>query len=226
MMRSFSSRPDTAVVDEPFYAHYLLQTGISHPGREQVISSCETDWRKVLAAITGPIPQGKGVWYQKHMAHHMLPHMDAQAMIESDAMIHAFLIREPAEVISSYTKVHPSMTLAETGLPYQVDLFSRANRVTGKTPPVIDSRDLLADPRRTLGRLCEAVGIGFDDRMLSWATGPHPSDGCWAPHWYSSVYESTGFEPYQAKPVTVREDLQPMLKAANALFAELHQHRL
>ena len=33
MMRSFENRPDTAVVDEPFYAAYLATTGAIHPLR-------------------------------------------------------------------------------------------------------------------------------------------------------------------------------------------------
>ena len=31
MMRSFGSRSDTFVTDEPFYAHYLAETGADHP---------------------------------------------------------------------------------------------------------------------------------------------------------------------------------------------------
>ncbi len=34
MLRSFGSRPDTFVSDEPLYAHYLKVTGIAHPGRD------------------------------------------------------------------------------------------------------------------------------------------------------------------------------------------------
>ena len=75
MMRSFENRGDCAVVDEPFYAHYLQQTGLDHPGRDAVIAAGETDWRKVVASLTGPAPAGKAVFYQKHMTHHMLPHI-------------------------------------------------------------------------------------------------------------------------------------------------------
>ena len=32
MMRSWGNRPDTAVCDEPLYAHYLLHTTTVHPG--------------------------------------------------------------------------------------------------------------------------------------------------------------------------------------------------
>src|SRR5215212_9738666 len=75
LMRSFSSRDDTTVLDEPFYAHYLRETGIAHPGREQVMAAQENDWQKVMQHIIGPVPRGKAIWYQKHMAHHMLPHI-------------------------------------------------------------------------------------------------------------------------------------------------------
>jgi hypothetical protein len=226
LMRAFSSREDTAVLDEPFYAHYLRETGIAHPGREKVIAAYENDWKKVTDFITGPAPGVEHVWYQKHMAHHMLPHIDSQRLIADGALTHAFLIRDPAEVITSYTKVHGEMSLAETGLPYQVDLFERARRATDKTPPVIDARDLLIDPKRTLSRLCEALGIHFTEEMLSWPKGPHSSDGNWAPYWYESVYKSTGFAPYRAKAERVPAALAPMYERALELYQQLAAHRI
>src|SRR6187397_1688236 len=73
MMRSFGIRPDTAVSDEPLYAHYLKVTGVAHPGRDDVLAAHESDWRRVAAELTGPVPGGRAIWYQKHMAHHLLP---------------------------------------------------------------------------------------------------------------------------------------------------------
>jgi hypothetical protein len=172
------------------------------------------------------VPGGKRIWYQKHMAHHMLPHIDVQRLIDDGALTHAFLIRDPAEVIASYTKVHGQMTLAETGLPYQVDLFDRVRRATGKTPPVIDARDVQLDPKRTLSRLCEELGIEFTDKMLSWPAGPHPSDGNWAPYWYASVYQSTGFGAYHSKNESVPPPLEPMYAEACNLYEQLAEHRL
>jgi hypothetical protein len=226
MMRAFSSRDDTVVLDEPFYAHYLRETRIAHPGREAVMSAYENDCRKVIDFITGAVPDGKRIWYQKHMAHHMLPHIDVQRLIDGDALAHAFLIRDPAEVITSYTKVHGQMTLAETGLPYQLDLFERVRRATGKTPPVIDARDVQLDPERTLSRLCEKLGIEFTDKMLSWPAGPHPSDGNWARYWYANVYQSTGFGAYHPKDEAVPPALEPVYAEACKLYEQLAQHRL
>jgi hypothetical protein len=226
LMRSFSSRPDAVVLDEPFYAHYLKETGIAHPGRDDVIAAYENDWRKVTDFITGPIPGGKAVWYQKHMAHHMLPHIDSQRLVEGGELTHAFLIRDPAEVIASYTKVHPKMSLAETGLPYQLDLFQRTRRASGRMPAVVDAKALLLDPRGVLSRLCERVGVAFSETMLGWPAGPHPQDGNWARYWYDVVYKSAGFEKYQPREVKLGGAFAPLHAEARRLYDELAQHRL
>ena len=44
MMRAWGNRPDTVVVDEPFYAYYLKTTSKEHPGAEEVIATGEIDW--------------------------------------------------------------------------------------------------------------------------------------------------------------------------------------
>ncbi len=56
MMRAFENRGDCAVVDEPFYAHYLAHTGLDHPGRREVVANGETDWRRVVDMLTGAVP--------------------------------------------------------------------------------------------------------------------------------------------------------------------------
>ena len=37
LMRSWSSRKDTFVSDEPFYAYYLKKTELNHPMAEEII---------------------------------------------------------------------------------------------------------------------------------------------------------------------------------------------
>ena len=58
MMRAFENRPDTTVVDEPFYAAFLAATGLEHPMGEAVMASQPTDWREVAEAMSGPVPGG------------------------------------------------------------------------------------------------------------------------------------------------------------------------
>ncbi|MDF1839325.1 MAG: hypothetical protein P1V35_15765 [Planctomycetota bacterium] len=51
-MRSFGSRTDSLVVDEPLYAFYLRETGMDHPGREEILASQSDDWRRVARELT------------------------------------------------------------------------------------------------------------------------------------------------------------------------------
>ncbi len=185
LMRSFGNRPDTVVVDEPLYGYYLAETGIAHPGRDEILASMPTGWPDVVDELTsGPLPVGRTVYYQKHMTHHLLPEVDRSRLAR---LRHAFLIRDPRRLLASYAKVRDTPTLADLGLEQQVEIY----RLFGG--PVIDAADLAARPRPTLEALCAALGIEFDLAMLSWPAGPRPTDGVWAKYWYGRVWASTGF---------------------------------
>ena len=119
MMRSFENRPDTAVVDEPFYAAYLAATGLDHPMRDEVLASQPTDWEMVAAAMAGAAPGGAPVFYQKHMTHHMLPGVD---LSWTGACVNAFLIRDPAAVLASYVRKRGEVSLADIGVERQGEL--------------------------------------------------------------------------------------------------------
>jgi hypothetical protein len=224
LMRSWEARGDTAVWDEPFYAHYLMRTGRDHPGRDEIIAQHETDWRKVAAALVGPVPGGKPISYQKHMAHHMLPGID---LAFADALANCFLIRAPREMLASLAKVIPRPAVDETGLPRQVELFERERARTGRVPPVIDSGDVLRDPAGVLSALCSAIGVPYTERMLSWPPGPRATDGVWARHWYGSVWRSTGFgPPREEDDAPLPPALGEVHRACADLYAILHEHRL
>jgi hypothetical protein len=225
LMRSFSSRPDTAVIDEPFYAAYLAETGIEHPMRDEVLASQPNDWRDVVAMITGPVPGGRSVFYQKHMTHHMLP---AFGLGWLSGMHNAFLIRDPAAVLASYVRRRGDVTLADIGIVQQHELFDREAQRLGHAPPVIESSDVLANPAGVLSRLCAALGIPYTGAMLRWPAGRHPSDGVWAPAWYSAVERSTGFDSPSAagRPAALTDEMQSIADAARPLYDALARFKL
>jgi hypothetical protein len=222
LLRSWGSRPDTFVCDEPFYAHYLVRTGLPHPGADEVIASQENDWRKVVAWLLGPVPDGKAVFYQKQMAHHLLPDMDRGWLSE---VSNCFLIREPREMLTSLMHFIPRPTLADTGLPQQVEIFA-AVQARGGRPPVVDARDVLENPRGVLSALCEALDVAFDERMLSWEPGLRETDGVWAKYWYAQVAKTTTFGRYQPKDEPLPEELSPLLAECEALYERLHSQRI
>jgi hypothetical protein len=223
MMRSWGNRPDTFVCDEPLYAHYLLKTGTPHPGADEVIRSQENDWRKVVAWLTEFAPPGKTIFYQKHMAHHLLPEIDRSWI---GRLTNAFLIREPREVVTSFVKIAGTPRLEETGLPQQLQIFNLVREQTDRVPPVIDSRDVLENPRRTLQLLCESLNVEFTEAMLSWPPGPRDTDGVWAKYWYDALLKSTTFQPYKPKNEPVPPGLENLLREAEKIYEQLYRLRL
>ena len=223
LMRSFDARADTVVCDEPLYAHYLRSTGFDHPGADEIIRRHEADWRRVVAWLTGPVDGGATVFYQKQMAHHLLPEIERGWLVE---LTNVFLIREPRAMLASLLAKLGPVRLEDTGLPQQVELFEAERERTGRTPVVVDSKELLLDPRSVLTQLCERVGLEFDEAMLTWEPGARPTDGCWGPHWYGNTLESTGFAPYRDEVRHVSAEYESLVTECEALFERLHPHRL
>jgi hypothetical protein len=224
MMRSFGARSDTAVVDEPFYAAYLANTGLDHPLREQVLASQPNNWRDVEATLLGPVPNGKAIFYQKHMTHHMLPHIGRDWMARCR---NAFLIRDPDAVLASYVEKRSDVTLADIGIVQQRELFEREADRLGEAPPVIEGRDVLANPARVLALLCKSLNIPFTANMLQWPAGSRDTDGVWAPAWYNAVAQSTGFLVPRAEcKATLTSSLQRIAAEAAPHYALLARHRL
>src|ERR1700757_1261352 len=165
MMRAWGNRSDTSVIDEPFYAYYLKASGKKHPGADEVIATGQTDWRKIIARLTEPVPNGRRIFFQKHITHHFLPEIDREWL---GAVTNCFLIRDPREVISSYIKKREDPALEDLGFVQQTEIFDFVRSRTNAIPPVVDAKDVLQNPERTLRRLCEAIGVEFSKAMLSW----------------------------------------------------------
>ncbi|MCP5270972.1 MAG: HAD family hydrolase [Burkholderiaceae bacterium] len=224
LMRAWENRGDCAVSDEPLYAHYLQVTGLDHPAAAEVIAAGDTDLARVTAALTsGPVPDGRAIWYQKHMSHHLLPGMDTAWV---HALHNVFLIRDPALVVASYVKSRAQCEPADIGLLQQAELFDRVADRLGRAPLVIDGERFLQDPSRHLQALCADTGVPFTDRMLHWPAGPRDSDGVWAPHWYAAVWRSTGFEPWSPRTAALDAAGQHVADACRPAYERLQQHAL
>lgn len=223
MMYAFASRGDCAVWDEPFYAAYLAATGIHHPMRDEIIATHNPDPAAVSAACTGAIPDGKSLYYQKHMTLHMIPEFDRGFM---RGLTNVFLIRHPARVVASYSQKREAPTLADIGFVQQAELFDEVAGWMGRAPLVIDSADIRANPRESLTKLCAALGIPFLDSMLHWPAGPKPYDGVWAPHWYNAVHASTGFGEAEGPLPTLPAEYAPLVEQALPHYQRLARFKL
>jgi len=191
--------------------------------REETIAAVDCDWQSVIETLRGEAPGGSPVWYQKHMWHHMAGPIGFE---DFSGFTHAFLIRDPAQMIASYLRKRESADFEGFGLDLQAEFFDREADRLGHTPPVVDANDVLADPQAVLSRLCRALAIPWDSAMLSWAAGSRETDGPWAPHWYGAVEKSTGFGPPESAPVDLPDDARRLADRCRPYYERLAAHRI
>ncbi len=222
-MRAWGNRDDTIVIDEPFYPYYLHATGKEHPGAAEVVATGETNWQRVVSSLTRPVPNGKQIFFQKQMTHHLLPEVDREWL---GSVTNCFLIRDPREVIGSYVKKRDDPALEDLGFVQQVEVFDFVRARTKKVPAVVDARDVLQNPERMLQRLCGAVGVEFSESMLSWPAGFRDTDGIWAKHWYGEVVKTTSFQSYRQPHSEVPERLREIYQHCCECYERLYAYRL
>jgi hypothetical protein len=215
LMYSFAQRPDTRVVDEPLYAHYLRVSGANHPARDEVLRAQDNDGARVVRdVILGACD--RPVLFVKQMAHHLVE-LDRAFLAQTTNVL---LVRDPGEMLPSLMQQIPEPTLRDAAYATQTELYDELRRI-GQDPVVLDAREVLLDPRAVLAELCARVGIPFEPAMLHWKPGARSEDGVWAAHWYHSVHLSTGFQPYHAKQGPFPRKLKALLEQCRPHYERL-----
>ena len=218
LMYSFAQRTDCKVFDEPLYAHYLSKTPAReyHPGAEEVIATMQNDGEKVVRdLILGDFD--KPVIFFKHMTHHLV-NLDLGFLSKT---VNVLLTRDPVDMLPSYAAQVEKPNLQDVGYKQHIELLNYLQSI-GQNPPVLDSKQVLLNPKKVLSALCERIGIPFDDAMLKWKAGARPEDGSWAKHWYKSVHESTGFGKYVQKSEPFPESLKPLLEECRPYYEQMN----
>jgi hypothetical protein len=217
-MYSFRERVDTTVIDEPFYAHYLRVSGRKHPGYQEVLNSQDQYSEQVIENVIQSEYTTPVVFF-KQMCHHLVE-IDLSFFNNCSNIL---LIREPSLVIRSHAKNVPDLKVSDIGLDVQNSLLNRIIE-SGAVPVVVDSTNLLMNPKAILKELCQHLGIAFDTSMLSWEPGPKPEDGVWARHWYKNTHESSGFSNKESSRDPMPEKFLPVLEEATVLYDNLKKY--
>jgi hypothetical protein len=216
LMYSFSQRKDTKVVDEPFYAFYLKESGLDHPGRVEILADMNTDPSQIFESIL-ELERQHEIVFVKNMAHHHIG-LDWNYLNE---MRNVLLIRDPKQLIASFAQVIPNPTLQDIGLKHEADLLEYIQKNGKYQPIVIDSNQVLADPQKGLTELCSQLEIPFDNHMLSWKKGAIEEDGIWAKYWYKNVHNSTGFAKQKTSDRPLPEHCIALYKEAQPYYDTL-----
>jgi len=218
LMRSFANRNDiTSVLDEPFYASYLISSNKDHPLKDEVIASQLNDADEVKVLCQKSY---NGITYQKHMTQHILDN-DYKWI---DSLCNCFLIRNPESVIKSFMKSWNKGEFIDIGFKQQYDIFEYVCKNINDHPPVIDADLLRQNPEKVLKSFCEVVNIPWDTKMLEWEPGLKDYDGVWAKHWYSSVMHSSSFKPIDKKEINLNKSERRIADKAMPIYQELYKY--
>ncbi|NEQ79446.1 MAG: hypothetical protein F6K26_04050 [Moorea sp. SIO2I5] len=221
--RAFEQLDGCLVFDEPFYAPYLLKHGFNHPHRQEIIESSESNYEKVIQQITGSLPNNASFSFQKHIAKHALPEFSRDWL---KSLHNVFLIRDPKEIVLSWYKVLGSVTFHDIGIADLYTIFQDVKALTGHSPLVIDSTEFVRNPKDILKRLCAKLEVTFSEKMLSWEPELKDSNlslSSFAPSWYSTVRNSSGFLPYEEKAINIPDDLIPIVEDCLPFSEKLYQ---
>ncbi len=219
LMRSWSSRSDTFVTDEPFYAYYLNETNLKHPMHIEIINKYSTNYNQIIDYLTSEIPESKKIWYQKHMAHHILDLDNIEWITNFENCI---LLRDPKEVISSYSRKNELNSIDELGYRQQYEIVKFLRR-KNKPYMIIDSSEILKNPAKVLFAWCKKINIKYDQSMLKWEKGNHVNDGIWWKSWYDNVIKTTTFRKYKKKDINIENKYDSIYNESMKLYNYLKE---
>jgi len=216
LMYSFAQRNDTKVYDEPLYGYYLSHNNAKeyHPGAENIIALMENDGNKVIEMMMGN--QDKPVVFFKNMTHHLL---DLDRTFIKD-VINVILTRDPVEMLPSFAKVIDKPTIHDVGYKLHIELINYFQKMNIK-PIILDSKEILLNPKKALSHLCSLCDLPFDENMLQWKVGARSEDGIWSKYWYGNIHKSDGFMKYKAKTEPFPDKLKSLLSSCIPYYEQL-----
>jgi hypothetical protein len=220
-MYSFGNREDVTIIDEPMYANYLsTHPEVNHPGKGEILQSQSQNLDELMTEVFFR-DYDTDYLFIKNMAHH-LDGIEWSFLLE---MTNVFLIRSPRQLIASFAQVIPEPNLLDIGIELEYQIFKFLQEKNHNTI-VLDSNEVLKDPRKVLKRLCDLLDIAFDENMLNWPAGPRKEDGVWAPYWYKNVHQSTSFVRQKSSDRAFPDRLNPLLEKAQEYYDLLYTHSI
>ncbi len=219
LMRSFENRPDTEVLDEPFYSYYLFETGKNHPMKNEIIKNYQYKENKIIKMIT---KKKDNIFYQKHMSHHILEETSLNWLKTG---INCFLIRDPSYVINSYIKKNKLSESKELGYSKLYEIFKKTQDFQKKTI-IIDSNDLLNNPKTILKKICKLLNIKFYEEMTKWPKGNRKTDGIWSKIWYAKVINSEKFKKNNVTIKTFPKKYNKIFLECNDIYNKMKKFKI
>lgn len=218
--RVFVERDDFEVLHEPFSASYYYGPDRLSDRFSDEEPKAEHSYENVLQDVLRPRERRV---FLKDMAY------QARGVLGPDLLSHfanTFIIRDPKYVIASLHKMWPDFTLEETGFEQIYWAFKYATEA-GEDPVVVDAMTFSENPAGILAAYCEAVGVTFDPRSLSWESRQVDEWESWsAEGWHDRAQQSTGIKRAERKDPQLSAELQEAYEACLPYYYQLAAHAI
>lgn len=246
--RAFENLDGCIVYDEPLFAPNVFMTTytssnsrtLEEENLKQLIvqNNLETDLKKVIKELTGDLPDGKLFSFQKMITG---DYRSEFGIDWAKKLTNFFLIRHPQDIIFSFdiaerkTGITEPFTQQNLGMKTLYEVFQQIEFITGQTPLVIHSDDIIKNPSSALKWLCKNLGLAFDEKMLTWKANLEDSNlkytklyansasGSSEP-WFETLRSTQTFLPYEKKEKKLPERLIPLLDESIPYYEKLLQH--
>lgn len=230
------------------YEEDMNQSGVNienvlQGGLDSSLYTC--DW--VKSQLERNLPEKKVV-FVKEMIEGIIGQYDAIP----DGFQHAFLIRHPLKVFASLRRLidqTPNKDKKMTDLPISMipsgyfykemcELLSHLReRGDCEVGVIIDTDDLLRNPKGTMMAYCKTIGIPYDPKMLQWSPGEDMMADWKIPKVFlrafkigihNNTFKHSGFGKPSSMPErdSLPEDVQLMADASMPYYDILYHQRL
>ena len=220
--QTFSQRPNTKTISEPFLdLYYFSQWRCSNRfGDHKELQNYPID--SVLAKIKS---QTTRLVFIKEMAYQATPYIDKNFL---DSVVNTFIIRDPHEAIGSWYRVNEFPTEDEFGFTKMQQMWKIVVQELKHRPIVIEAKRFRQHPEQVIKDYCRRVDIKFYPEMLHWEAHSRTKQND-QPHeiesrakWYKTLNNSTGIlPPTETKTVEIRSQDVLMVERAVKIYQDI-----
>lgn len=232
--RAFEQIDDCIIYDEPLGGCWLVNTYTDYKqidyAPDYLSRYSDTNYSSIIEKLTGELPEGKSFSFQKHMSYHLIPGFDKSFISQ---LKNFFLIRDPREIALSYWKARTASGLTwedseSIGGEEYYRLFKEIEELTQEKPLVVDSGDLVKNPRNYLKVLCSKLGVIFSEKMLDWK--PNKTrilswKNTMLEKFSENILNSTGFF-HKSQEENIPDILMPCINKCMPFYEEMYRYRL
>ena len=203
---------------------YIGPENTSHSQYSHMLCDDSKSFASIAKKIEETIKCGKyEAVFSRDMAYYLEGHFDILLQNTFKMSKHGFLVRHPANSLSSFHKAcggNYVFDANEAGFKQQYEMYKFVKeQLNDPSPVVVDIGDVLMDPEGMMQLYCEAVGLKYQPGMTCWSSTPNKrdlncNDGI-CDGWHEQVFKSTGLQKSTVKkPLPVEEELPDIVKKA------------